>query len=347
MRRDERCDEHGRAALHQSRARASPRRLRARLLVRLADPGPIHDGVRRAERRRRRPPRRGGDAQAGPGDRRNRAKRLAREVFRRHKLDEGLDVVVVPRREMLDALFTSLEADYRAALDITTPCLARLRAGLAAAALLVAIRAYKVIVSPYSAGGVPVHADVRRLRRRGGSAPTAPFAAPGSRRAVSPAAGRGAVTASIRSRSGSSYSWNAGSSSRFCCRSSFSTPIKPISRRHRRTTPAAGAKPARGRRQPRRQARVRHRRLRARPRRRPSPRPCRCSARRSRAKSPSRRTRCASSSPTAAPESLHWQLKNYRDTARRARRSGAVGAARRRAASVHAAGSTTPRKPRA
>ena len=53
----------------------------------------------------------------GPATVRNRAKRLAREVFRRNKPVEGLDVVVVPRREMLDALFTSLEADYRAALD--------------------------------------------------------------------------------------------------------------------------------------------------------------------------------------------------------------------------------------
>jgi ribonuclease P protein component len=47
---------------------------------------------------------------------RNRAKRLAREVFRRHKLTAGLDVIVVPRREMLDAPFASLEADYVAAL---------------------------------------------------------------------------------------------------------------------------------------------------------------------------------------------------------------------------------------
>lgn len=53
----------------------------------------------------------------GPATDRNRAKRLAREVFRRNKPTEGLDVVVVPRREMLDALFTSLEADYRAALQ--------------------------------------------------------------------------------------------------------------------------------------------------------------------------------------------------------------------------------------
>ena len=44
---------------------------------------------------------------------RNRAKRLAREVFRRHNMAAGLDIVVVPRREMLDASFSSLEADYR------------------------------------------------------------------------------------------------------------------------------------------------------------------------------------------------------------------------------------------
>jgi ribonuclease P protein component len=48
---------------------------------------------------------------------RNRAKRLAREVFRRQKVAAGLDVVVIPRREMLHASFASLETDYRAALD--------------------------------------------------------------------------------------------------------------------------------------------------------------------------------------------------------------------------------------
>ena len=48
---------------------------------------------------------------------RNRAKRLAREVFRRQKVTAGLDVVVIPRREMLDAPFASLETDYRAALQ--------------------------------------------------------------------------------------------------------------------------------------------------------------------------------------------------------------------------------------
>ena len=48
---------------------------------------------------------------------RNRAKRLAREMFRRHKVAAGLDIVVVPRRELLDAPFASLEADYHAVLE--------------------------------------------------------------------------------------------------------------------------------------------------------------------------------------------------------------------------------------
>ena len=48
---------------------------------------------------------------------RNRAKRLMRELFRRHKVAAGIDIIVVPRREMLDAPFASLEADFHAALD--------------------------------------------------------------------------------------------------------------------------------------------------------------------------------------------------------------------------------------
>ena len=48
---------------------------------------------------------------------RNRAKRLARELFRRHKIDAGLDVIIVPRREMVDAPFATLETDYLAALE--------------------------------------------------------------------------------------------------------------------------------------------------------------------------------------------------------------------------------------
>jgi ribonuclease P protein component len=44
---------------------------------------------------------------------RNRAKRLIREVFRRNKIAPGFDVVVVPRRVLLDASLTVLEAEYR------------------------------------------------------------------------------------------------------------------------------------------------------------------------------------------------------------------------------------------
>jgi ribonuclease P protein component len=45
--------------------------------------------------------------------RRNRAKRLIREVFRRNKIARGLDVVVVPKRELLDAGLSAVENEYR------------------------------------------------------------------------------------------------------------------------------------------------------------------------------------------------------------------------------------------
>ena len=48
---------------------------------------------------------------------RNRAKRLVRELFRHHKPAGGFDIVVVPRREMLDASYVTLEAEFRALLD--------------------------------------------------------------------------------------------------------------------------------------------------------------------------------------------------------------------------------------
>jgi len=47
---------------------------------------------------------------------RNRAKRRARELFRRRKDIGGLDIVIVPRREMLDAPFANLEVEYVALL---------------------------------------------------------------------------------------------------------------------------------------------------------------------------------------------------------------------------------------
>ena len=59
----------------------------------------------------------------GSAVRRNRAKRLARELFRCHKIGSesearrGVDVVIVPRREMLDVPFAALETDYIHALE--------------------------------------------------------------------------------------------------------------------------------------------------------------------------------------------------------------------------------------
>lgn len=57
----------------------------------------------------------------GGAVKRNRAKRLAREVFRRHKPAGGHDIVIVPRREMLDAPFPHLESDFNELLNRRGP----------------------------------------------------------------------------------------------------------------------------------------------------------------------------------------------------------------------------------
>lgn len=43
---------------------------------------------------------------------RNRAKRVMREVFRKHTRAVGFDVVVVPRRDLFTAEFTAVEHEY-------------------------------------------------------------------------------------------------------------------------------------------------------------------------------------------------------------------------------------------
>jgi ribonuclease P protein component len=53
----------------------------------------------------------------GSAVQRNRAKRLVREAFRRHKPEAALDIVVIPRREMLTADYRQVEADYLSVLD--------------------------------------------------------------------------------------------------------------------------------------------------------------------------------------------------------------------------------------
>lgn len=47
---------------------------------------------------------------------RNRAKRLVREVFRLNKPGTALDIVVIPRRDLLDAGFDDIQADFRGLL---------------------------------------------------------------------------------------------------------------------------------------------------------------------------------------------------------------------------------------
>ena len=62
----------------------------------------------------------------GDAVRRNRAKRLIREVFRRIDAPPlGIDVVVIPRRELFDADYPDFEADFRNTLK---RCAARLPA---------------------------------------------------------------------------------------------------------------------------------------------------------------------------------------------------------------------------
>jgi ribonuclease P protein component len=49
---------------------------------------------------------------------RNRAKRLVREIFRRHgRLTAGLDVVVVPKREFHGAAYVQLEREFQVAVN--------------------------------------------------------------------------------------------------------------------------------------------------------------------------------------------------------------------------------------
>lgn len=50
----------------------------------------------------------------GDAVRRNRAKRLIRELFRHLENPPPVDLVVIPRRELFDAPFSDLERDFRA-----------------------------------------------------------------------------------------------------------------------------------------------------------------------------------------------------------------------------------------
>lgn len=56
----------------------------------------------------------------GGAVRRNRAKRLIREIFRLDKPPHALDLVVMVRPELLQAPFSDLQAEYRSMLGRVT-----------------------------------------------------------------------------------------------------------------------------------------------------------------------------------------------------------------------------------
>jgi ribonuclease P protein component len=66
----------------------------------------------------------------GDAVRRNRAKRLIREVFRRSQNSAGqirVDMVVIPRAELFTAAFAALEEDYRSVIARSIPRLGSVR----------------------------------------------------------------------------------------------------------------------------------------------------------------------------------------------------------------------------
>jgi len=56
-------------------------------------------------------------AKIGNAVTRNKAKRRARDLFKAFKPLKSLDIVLIPRREMVAARWSDLEADYRTALQ--------------------------------------------------------------------------------------------------------------------------------------------------------------------------------------------------------------------------------------
>ena len=48
---------------------------------------------------------------------RNRAKRLIREIFRQHTNPPGLDIVVIPRPNLLAASYEAIQSDYASCVN--------------------------------------------------------------------------------------------------------------------------------------------------------------------------------------------------------------------------------------
>ena len=125
----------------------------------------LHDAVCGAQQRRDGATGRRRDTPLGGAVVRNRAKRLTRELFRHQKPAASLDVIVVPRREFLDAPYPVSKREFRCT-SLSDPHVHRRGASGTPAcphgAALAAIRAYKVLLSPLFTGScrfVPSCAD--------------------------------------------------------------------------------------------------------------------------------------------------------------------------------------------
>jgi ribonuclease P protein component len=95
---------------------------------------------------------------------RNRAKRLAREIFRRHKPPPGLDLVVIPRREFLNVELASLEAEYQSIVSRRAARAPAASTGRSGADDAKSTRARSTTVGPTGGGPTGVGRGQRRDR---------------------------------------------------------------------------------------------------------------------------------------------------------------------------------------